>query len=278
MCIRDSHIPTYNIATTDFSISREKKELLYQAGYVAASEYILKSPVFKNQLPGSTKGVLNRAKSSPTYTLFESLERLRGLPDSDKDKAFRTDEFHETVTIDRPNAEIEVIENLVNDSDHPQSELLRYIATDAPTDRGNLGYEAWFTLDGKEEKASVKIEESPDRRLFKTYIGFKGHIIQSGNAVRVRRRYRMPGSVSLNEDYWVFPLNYSQKPIGAMSMEAIFTQDPVDYGFFAHKDSGLRPVMLAGPVPRTIQNRASFVYSARFQSPAPFYLLRWRLE
>lgn len=272
------HIPTYDIATTDFSLSREKKELLHQAGYIAASEYILKNKVFTVRPPGSASSVLSGAGSNPAYTLFESLERLRTVPDSDKDKAFRTEEFHEKVMVDRPNAEVEVIENLVNESDQPQTELFRRIATDAPTDKNNLHFTAWYTRNGDEKEASVKIEESLDRRLFKIRIGFRGDVIQSGNPVRVRRCYQMPGSVSLNEDYWVLPLNYSQKPIGPVSMEVIFTQDPVDYGFFAHTDSGLRPVMLSGPVPTAFKDRASFIYSARIQAPAEFYLLRWRLE
>lgn len=273
------HIPTYDIATTDFSLSREKKELLYQAGYIAASEYILKSTVFTDRPPRSASSVSSGGASNPSYTLFESMERLRNIPDADKDKVFRTEEFREKVVIDRPNAEIEVIENLVNESDQPQTELWRRISTDAPTDKHNLHFKAWFTTGtGNDKEASVKIEESPDRRLFKIRIGFRGDVIQSGNAVQVRRCYQLPGSVSLNEDYWVLSLNYSQRPMGPVSMEVVFTQDPVDYGFFAHTDSGLRPVTLSGPVPRALEDRASFVYSARMQAPAEFYLLRWRLE
>lgn len=272
------HIPTYDVATTDFSLSKEKKQLLHDAGYLAASQYILKSQIFKEQPSTSAVSAPKPAESGPTYTLYESLERLRHVPEADKDKVFRTLEIRETVMIDMPNAEIEVVESLINESDKPQSELLRRIATDAPADEKNLGYKAWFTLDGEEKEAWVDIEESVDHKLFKAKIGFKGNTIQSGGSVRVRRCHRMPGSVSLNEDYWAFPLNYSQKPIGAMTIEAAFAKDPVDYAFFAHSDSGLTPVKLSGPVPRTVKDRTWFVYFTSIQSPAPHYILRWRLQ
>jgi predicted acylesterase/phospholipase RssA len=269
------HIPTYDVATTNFSLSREKKQLLYQAGYVAASEYILKSEFFKKQSESSAP---TSSRSGSGYTVYESLERLRSAPSSLRDKAFRTTEFRETVIIDKPNAEVEIVETLVNESEQSQTGLVRWIATDAPTDKMNLQWKAWFSLDGEEKEAWTKVDESSDHKLFTAHLGFKGQIIQKGKTVRVRRSYKMPGSVSLNEDYWVFGLNYSERPIDAVSLEVVFARDPVDYGFFSHTDSGLKPLYLAGPIPRTIRDRTWFVYSTKILSPVDLYLLRWLVE
>src|SRR5260370_36709393 len=121
------HIPTYDVATTNFSLSKETKELLYSAGYIAASDYIIKSSTFQKLKSDASSTAQAADQASNSYSLFESLERLRTLPSGYRDKAFRAVEFHERVIIDTPDAEVQIMETLVSDSVQSQTELLRCI-------------------------------------------------------------------------------------------------------------------------------------------------------
>ena len=87
----------------------------------------------------------------------------------------------------------------------------------------------------------------------------------------------MPGSVTLNEDYWIFPVNYFEKPLESLLVKVAFAKNPVDRGFFAITTAGReQPLNISAPVERTITGRSWYVYSAAVKSPKDFYVFRWR--
>lgn len=269
---RTIHIPTFDVVTTDFGLKEERKELLYLSGYNAASDYIK-----------ANKGKLTPPAPTQTQagTPYESLERLKNLPDGYKDRVFSPLEVRRFISIDQPNAEMEVVESLVNASNQSQYQVMRYIATDTRTDIKDLDFKAWITLDGKKQAASAEVESSPDRRTFKIRIGFRGWIVKSGERVELRWKTKAPGSVPLNEDYWVFGLQYFERRPERFFMEASFKKVPVDLLFLAISGTALMPLSISGPDPKPAETnggKSTYVYSTMVDAPGEYYVLRWQLE
>ena len=65
---------------------------------------------------------------------YESVSRLAQASDVTLDRVFQPDLLHRTVTIRRPDAELELREELVNISAEPQFALARIVVSDTPTD------------------------------------------------------------------------------------------------------------------------------------------------
>jgi hypothetical protein len=209
---------------------------------------------------------------------LESLERVRDLGDKFRDRAFKPREVQRKLIVDRPNAEIEVLENLMNASERAQGDVVRCLATDTRTEENDLDFKAWVKLKGKEREAAVSLAKaSEDRRKFAFRISFGGAVVNQGESVQIRWKCKMPGSVTLNEDYWIFPLNYFERPPDSLIVKVAFAKNPADRGFFAVAKAGReQPLNISGPVERTITGRTWYVYAAAVQSPRDLYVFRWR--
>jgi len=264
---RTIHIPTGDIATTDFGLDDKAKKFLYRSGFAAADEYMK-----------ANKEQLIYAASLQDAGLFESVDRFRKLSKECADTIFKPYEIKRSVTVERPNAEMEVYEDLTNLSELPQHQVTRPITTDAPTEKKDLGVKAWITVDGVETDASVEVQPSKDRRFFTIRIGFNGHVIAAGAKVQLRWKCKFPGAVALDDDYWVFPQVFYQRRPDRLVVDATFAKIPADILFFTLTDAGLRPMNLLGPSPKDDQGKTLYRYSATIDSPSDFYVLRWRTD
>jgi hypothetical protein len=222
---------------------------------------------------------LEKLSHSQRSKVFESMERFKSLTGESIDRVFKATEVRRTITVEPPNAELMVFEELTNLSDRDQYQLTRYVTTDAPTAKKTLDIKAWFKRENQECEAAVEISPSSDARIFTIRIGFKGQVVRVGNIVQLRWRSKFPGSVALNEDYWVFPLNLFEKRPNRLVVEALFLHPPADLLFFAISPSGhLNPLSLVGPESRTKDNKPYFAYSASIDGPGDFYVLQWRID
>ncbi len=125
--VRTIHIPTHDVATTDFGLDDRGKELLYSSGFIAADQYVR-----------DREGHLAHPASIQVGNLIESMKRFRDLSAEYKDTIFKPTEIKRKVTIDRPDAELEVFEDLTNMSEKEQHEVTRHVTTDAPTQKEDL--------------------------------------------------------------------------------------------------------------------------------------------
>jgi len=206
------------------------------------------------------------------------MERFKSLSGESIDRVFKPIVVKRTVTVDPPNAQLDVFEDLMNLSDRNQQQLTRHVTTDAPTAKKTLDIKAWVKLDGSETEASVDVTPSTDGRLFSVRIGFKGHVVRVGKTVQVRWRCKFPGAVALNEDYWVFPLSFYEKRPERLVVEAIFFNIPADVSFYTASEADRRHVDLAGPDAYDKEGKPHLVYSSSIDGPDDFYVLRWRIE
>jgi hypothetical protein len=99
-----------------------------------------------------------------------------------------------------------------------------------------------------------------------------------GEALRLRWKCRFPGSVALNEDYWVFPMCFFLRLPDRVTLEARFTKIPADILFFSVVEGGLRPMNITGPIPNSSGGKPDYAYSVSTESSVGLFLLRWRLE
>ena len=150
--------------------------------------------------------------------------------------------------------------------------------TDAPTEKAELHFEAWVTIDGVRDTASLKIEPSKDFRDFTVHIGFKGRVLGPDKTAQIEWTCQFPGSVRLNEDYWVFPVGFHTKLPDRVILEAQFAKTPADIIFYRVQDGKLRPMNLTGPIPNTNGGEPAYTYSVNTDSPDDLFLLRWRRE
>jgi hypothetical protein len=233
---------------------------------------------FKVLAGQSHKGQLGQLSPSQNAELFESMGPFKSLSGESIDRVFKPSEVRRRVTVNPPNAELDVFEDLMNLSDDDQYRLTRHVTTDAPTAKKTLEIRAWVKLEGVETEAAVDVGQSSDGRVFSIRIGFKGHVVRVGKTVQLRWRSKFPGSVALNEDYWIFPLSFYEKRPDKLVVEVIFLNIPADLLFSAVTEAGLRPLNLAGPDVSTKEGKQYFAYSASVDGPGDFYVLRWRIE
>ncbi|MGA8220088.1 MAG: hypothetical protein WB780_00430 [Candidatus Acidiferrales bacterium] len=215
---------------------------------------------------------------SQNAALFESMERFKAQAGECMDKVFEAKEIKRTVTVNPPNAELEVLEDLTNISDRDHSQLTRHVTTDAPTEKKTLGIKAWVTLDGEESEASVDVRPSTDSRFFNIRMSLKGHVVPVRKTLKLRWICKFPGSVALNQDYWVFPVSFYRKRPDRLVMEAVFPNIPADIAFSAVTDAGLIPLNISGPESITNEGKTRFSYSTSIDDPDDFYILQWRIE
>jgi NTE family protein len=264
---RTIHIPTHDIGTTDFSLDDQQKELLYSSGHIAADEFIKVH-----------KGNLVNASSSQVADVFESLERFRRLTEHHTDKVFKPTEIKRRILVEKPNADLEVSEDLTNISEQSQNEVIRHITTDAPTEKKDLCIKAWVKLDDAETEAPVDVTASKNNRVFSIRIGFRGRVVGLAKTVQIRWKCMFPNSVPLDQDYWLFPVNlYTNRPEN-LTVEAVFNKIPADLQFFAVSDDRLSPMNLVGPAVSSVEGTPNYKYSTTIASPVDFHVLRWRME
>jgi NTE family protein len=262
---RTIHIPSHDVATTDFSLDENTKEMLYGSGFVAADEYL------------RARGLVHPSWVQVADS-FESIKRFRELTTEHIDRIYRPYEVRRKVLIEPPDAELDVIEFLTNLTEHPQHEVNRFVTTDTRTEKKHLEIRAWTSLEGAESEASVEVTPSKDSRLFAIRIGLKGRVVRPGQMLQVRWKCKFPGSVSLNDDYWVFPVNLYENRPERLVVDIVFSRIPADLLFFAVTEAGLRPMNLVGPNVTVDTGKPSYAYSTTVESPKDFHLLRWRIE
>lgn len=221
---------------------------------------------------------LGHLSPSQSASLFESMERFKCLSGDCMDKVFKPSLVKRKITLDPPNADLEVFEDLVNSSDRDHFQLTRHVTTDAPTEKKTLDIKAWVTLDGHETEASVDARPSNDKRLFSVSIGFKGRVVPVKKTVQLRWKCKFPGSVALNEDYWVFPLSFYKKSPDKLVVEAVFPNIPADLLLSVVTEDGLRPLSIGGPDSFNKEGKSLFLYSTTIDGPNDFYVLQWRIE
>jgi hypothetical protein len=249
------------------------------AGLVAGPRNIPSEPPSQTDgIHETSKEQLEQLTTGQKDKLFESMERFKSLPPDCKDKVFKAIEIKRTITIEPPNAELIVTEDLMNLSDRDQVELTRHVTTDAPTAKRTLGIKAWIVRENQETDAAVEVHPSTDGRVFSIRISFKGQVVRVGKTIQLRWKCKFPASVARDEDYWVFPLNFYRKRPDKLVVEALFSNIPEDLLFFAITDAGFQPLSLTGPESRTKEEKPYFAYSASIDGPCDFYVLQWRTE
>jgi hypothetical protein len=249
------------------------------AGLVAGPRNSASEPRTKTDgIHETSREQLEQITTSQKTKLFESMERFKSLHGESKDKVFKPIAIKRTIMIEPPNAGLIVNESLINLSDKDQFELTRHVTTDAPTAKKTLGIKACVVRDNLETVAAVQVQPSTDGRVFGIRIGFKGYVVRVGKAIELRWECKFPGSVALDEDYWVFPLNFYEKRPDKLVVEALFLNVPDNLMFFAVTDAGFQPLSIAGPEVRAQEDKSYFAYSASIDGPCDFYVLQWRNE
>jgi len=209
--------------------------------------------------------------------MFESVKRLSEASSDTLDKAFQPKLLHRTVTVDRPDAELLLHEELVNVSVDPLFDLVRVIASDAPVEFSDLQAKARLTIDGETSDAAISAIPSSDRRTFRVKIGFKGRAVKPGELVTIDWWCRCPGSVRLIEDYWVFPCLH-ERPVERLVSEVSFSAEPLDHAFYLIADDGdLRQLPTSPRVNKTDGGSTRYVYQATCSNTKDMYLMTWRL-
>jgi hypothetical protein len=276
---RTIHVSTGRIPTTRFNLSQDEKTGLYNSGYEAASRY-LRSPQWQSLVgpPPVAEGI---AADQPTTVgrnpVFESAERLSKAASEHADRIFQAIDLRRTVRLTPPDAVLEVYEELVNASENVQTEVVRVVASDTRTDVSKLGFQARFKIEGEERKAAVDISGSPDSRSFVIRMRFPGGVVQPKSKVELRWECRFPGSVAMNEDYWVFPVFFDQG-VGKMRIEALFPNEPTDYRLLPYDVEDVKPPLgISGPERIESDGKNFFKYHATIFSPSGLYVLEWRL-
>lgn len=287
------HIPTGDVGTTDFALSPLTKKFLYDSGYVAASKFIMQSKLFRPPAVAPAPAVpppvpVTPAPSpeanlsvafAPDLKIYESLERAQNTPPEMAEAAFQATSIHRTVHVHRPDAIMEARESLVNASNSPQGHVLRPVFSDSPADFNQLGFKAWFQPQDEEEREAAVEGATQDHHFFRVRIGFKSRLIEPGTRLDLRWSVRLPGSVGLTEDYWVYSVNFYQHPVGRLVAEAVFEEELDDIEFFALSGTDLVPLRLDGPDSLPQNDGSVFrLYRAKVDGAKGLYLLRWRLR
>ncbi len=209
---------------------------------------------------------------------FESLERVNKLVgEKYKDKAFKARLVERTLMVDRPNAELEVREDLVSVSRQPQADVMRYFATDTPTEESDLEFKAWVKLNGKWVRAHESLERVlGNHRVFVYRISFGGQVINPGKSVQIRMEWKEPNSVPLDHDYWAFSTDYFEKLPETLTMKVAFAKNPADRSLVARaKDRSEPPMNIPAAVKRTINGRTWYVNTITIKSPKDSYVFEW---
>jgi NTE family protein len=277
---RTVHIPTGDVATTNFSLTQDEKRSLYNAGYVAASQFILQKQPFRSA-PAVSAQVPHGMKHKDEKELFaESADRLRNVAPDLMERAFRPIEVRRSIIVEPPAAFSMTEEDLINELEHDQDHVLRRIVSDAPMNPKDLQLRGEVTIDGKKSDAALTAHpEDASNHVFRVRVGFNGPVVAQGKAVKLTWSCRFPTAVALNEDYWVFPVNHFRYPVPVIAIKATFPRNPVDKSFFAASEEDLRPVPLTGPsLSENSKGGSLYTYEARVEHAKGFYVLRWRFE
>jgi len=285
---RTVHIPTGSIATTNFSLTQAEKDSLYNSGYVAASQFIQQKNPFAAPAPISAAATTPAAapvarveKPKNEKVLFaESLDRLRNVDPELMEKAFKPLEIRRQLFVEQPDARVSVEEDLLNESGQNQSEVLRWVVSDAPIDPKELHLHGTVTIDEKLLDAAMLAEPEEPPHKFRIRIRFNGPVVASGRRAGISWGFCLPRAVPLNEDYFVFPVNHFRWPVPILDIKATFSRrDPVDKSFFAVSEEGLRPLTLTGPgLSENGKGKPLYTHEVRVEPASGLYVLRWRFE
>jgi NTE family protein len=267
---RTIHIPTGDIATTNFALTEDQKNFLYNAGYLAAAECVKSQPdLFHPAAPAKKQEVLGE--------VFESMARLTGITREFVEDGYKVLDFSREVLVDRPNIEANAIEHLINASGEPKTGIVRGMVADNPVEFDNLNFQATFDMGEGETAAAFDVEPSNDRRSHKVRLSFRGHVLSPGAKITLKWRFQWPGAISRREDYWLFPVGYALGEDAKLIIKILFKENPADYGFFAVRENGLQPVNIAGPKLDNLDGAVLYAYQVELKSPSGIYAFRWRM-
>jgi len=209
---------------------------------------------------------------------FESLERFKALGEIYKDKAFKARQVERTLMVYRPNVEMEAREDLVNISRQPQAHVMRCFVTDTPTEESDLEFKAWVKLNGREVRApAILSTPANDHRRFAYRISFGGQLIEAGKSVQIRMKWKVPNSVPLDDDYWVFSTEHFEKQPETLIIRVAFAKNPADRRLFAKRNDGSEePVNVPEAVEVRIKGKIWHMNTVRIKSPRGPYVFEWQ--
>jgi len=213
--------------------------------------------------------------------VFESLQRLLESHRTQEERgSFHVMALHRRVNVHRPHAELELHEELINVSTSPRDERVALFVSDTPIEFKDLGARVLVTIGDDSFPGAVSATQPKrDGRLFKVRVGFKGRTVGAGKTTVLDWQMRFPGSVGLNEDYWVFSCP-DERPIRDHVCEVVFPIELADYRFFRIESDGRREplAMAANVIEDGQQSVTRYVYRAVQRDTAGMYLMTWRLE
>jgi hypothetical protein len=219
--------------------------------------------------------------SDRTDELYESLDRLRRAVGGYRDAAFGAVRLVRRVRVRGQDAYLEYEETIENRSGSPCAELVRFVASDSPTDFRNLEFRSELEFPGEAPlAAAVRHTALKGGRLFRVRVGFRDKLVEPGGTLTLRSFCTLRASVAKNDEYFVFPFMFS-RPARMMILDMQFDQAPIEIHLFRVVEQDGQPALRAVPLPRAgalegMKDGASY----RVELPDAFdsYLFSWTVR
>lgn len=211
--------------------------------------------------------------------VFDSVQRLLERPVDASNRAFQVSALHRRIVVQRPHAELAMHEELLNVSASALDEHINYFVSDTPIEFKDLAAAVRVTI-GEESFSGALSATQPKRdgRAFRVRVGFRGRTVAPKHHVTLDWSLKFPGSVGLNEDYWVFPCP-DERPISELICEAVFPSELADYRFFRiEPDRRREPLTMTSAVLESAAGETQHLYRALQRDTCGMYLMTWRLE
>jgi hypothetical protein len=210
--------------------------------------------------------------------LYGSLDRLRRAVSSYRETAFGAVRLVRRVRVRGQDAYLEYEETIENQSGSPCAELVRFVASDSPTDFRNLEFRSELEFPGEAPlAAAVRHTTLKGGRLFRVRVGFRDKLVEPGGTLTLRSFCTLRASVAKNDEYFVFPFMFS-RPARLMILDMQFEQAPAEIHLFRVVEQDDQPALRAVPLPRAralndVTGGTS--YRVEFPDVLDTYLFSW---
>lgn len=176
------------------------------------------------------------------------------------------------LTVERPNARYEQLEEGVNTLGRPVDHIIRTVAADAPTEFDSIGFKAWYQIDNDPEKEAYVEPTQSHGTKFRCTISFPARVVPPTARLRTRREFVWPAAVALKQEYWLLPMHY---PAARLQVEFRFRDTPRDISFWNCPKNEVTPVPLALQGPADANGWK--VYTADVEGKPGWYGVEWKL-